>query len=53
MTEERPTRLRSRVAVDGLDRTPHRAFLRGMGLDHLNKNENAINQLTDKGMAPI
>ena len=29
----RPNRkLRSRVTVDGLDRTPHRAFLRGMGL---------------------
>lgn len=25
--------LRSRVVVDGLDRTPHRAFMRGMGLD--------------------
>ena len=27
------TRRRSRVAVDGLDRTPHRTFLRAMGLD--------------------
>lgn len=26
-------RLRSRVTVDGLDRAPHRAFLRAMGLD--------------------
>jgi dihydroxy-acid dehydratase len=26
-------RLRSRIAVDGLDRTPHRTFLRAMGLD--------------------
>ena len=26
-------RLRSRVTVEGLDRTPHRAFLRAMGLD--------------------
>ncbi|HXP31164.1 MAG TPA: dihydroxy-acid dehydratase [Stellaceae bacterium] len=25
--------LRSRVTVEGLDRTPHRAFMRGMGLD--------------------
>ncbi|MEX2519732.1 MAG: dihydroxy-acid dehydratase [Paracoccaceae bacterium] len=25
--------LRSRIITDGLDRTPHRAFLRGMGLD--------------------
>ena len=26
-------RLRSRITIDGLDRTPHRAFMRGMGLD--------------------
>jgi dihydroxy-acid dehydratase len=26
-------RLRSRITVEGLDRTPHRAFLRAMGLD--------------------
>jgi dihydroxy-acid dehydratase len=26
-------RLRSRVTTDGLDRTPHRAFMRAMGLD--------------------
>jgi hypothetical protein len=26
--------------------------LRGMGLAHLSKNENAIRELTDKGMAP-
>ena len=35
MVEERPRpnrKLRSRVTVEGLDRTPHRAFLRGMGL---------------------
>jgi len=25
--------LRSRIAIDGLDRTPHRSFLRAMGLD--------------------
>ncbi|MDE2197967.1 MAG: dihydroxy-acid dehydratase [Rhodospirillales bacterium] len=30
MTET--TTLRSRITVDGLDRAPHRAFLRGMGL---------------------
>ena len=24
---------RSRIAIDGLDRTPHRAFLRATGLD--------------------
>jgi hypothetical protein len=26
--------------------------LRGMGLTHLSKNDNAIKELTDKGMAP-
>jgi dihydroxy-acid dehydratase len=26
-------RLRSRITTDGLDRAPHRAFMRGMGLD--------------------
>ena len=32
--EDKPgERRRSRVAVDGLDRTPHRTFLRAMGLD--------------------
>ena len=31
MTEER--RLRSRITTEGLDRTPHRAFMRAMGLD--------------------
>ena len=30
---EKSTPLRSRITVDGLTRTPHRAFLRGMGLD--------------------
>ena len=25
--------LRSRITTDGLDRTPHRAFMRAMGLD--------------------
>jgi dihydroxy-acid dehydratase len=29
---KRPPQLRSRITTDGLDRTPHRAFLRGMGL---------------------
>jgi dihydroxy-acid dehydratase len=27
------TRLRSHIASRGLDRTPHRAFMRAMGLD--------------------
>ena len=33
MPADDPPKLRSRVAIDGLDRAPHRAFLRGMGLD--------------------
>jgi dihydroxy-acid dehydratase len=28
-----PPRLRSRITTDGLDRAPHRAFMRAMGLD--------------------
>ena len=32
-TGKETTRLRSRITTDGLDRTPHRAFMRGMGLD--------------------
>ena len=31
-------------------KAPH--VLRGMGLAHLSKNETAIKELTDKGMAP-
>ena len=27
--------------------------LRGMGLSHLSKNKQALNELKDKGMAPI
>ncbi len=33
MSTPNDTRRRSRVAVDGLDRTPHRTFLRATGLD--------------------
>ena len=33
MSDEKKPSLHSRVTTDGLDRTPHRAFLRGMGLD--------------------
>ncbi|WP_118136333.1 dihydroxy-acid dehydratase [Oceanicella sp. SM1341] len=33
MTETKNAPLRSRITVEGLDRTPHRAFMRGMGLD--------------------
>ncbi len=33
MPPENGATLRSRITTDGLDRAPHRAFLRGMGLD--------------------
>ena len=33
MSVKKKPSLHSRVTTDGLDRTPHRAFLRGMGLD--------------------
>jgi dihydroxy-acid dehydratase len=33
MSDKKSRPLHSRVTTDGLDRTPHRAFLRGMGLD--------------------
>jgi dihydroxy-acid dehydratase len=33
VSSESARRLRSRVTVEGLDRTPHRAFYRAMGLD--------------------
>tara|TARA_B100000315_G_C14582923_1_gene591447 strand:+ start:198 stop:1931 length:1734 start_codon:yes stop_codon:yes gene_type:complete len=33
MSDGKKQSLHSRVTTDGLDRTPHRAFLRGMGLD--------------------
>ena len=33
MSDREKKPLHSRVTTDGLDRTPHRAFLRGMGLD--------------------
>jgi len=31
--DKKPGKLRSRITTDGLDRTPHRGFMRGMGLD--------------------
>ena len=33
MSDRTPAPRRSRVTVEGLDRTPHRTFLRAMGLD--------------------
>ena len=45
----------NRIEIVGYDniqftKAPH--VLRGMGLAHLSKNETAIKELTDKGMAP-
>ena len=42
--------LRSRITTDGIDRAPHRAFMRGMGLE-LSKHEGALAELRDKGLA--
>ena len=33
MNDKVRTRLRSRITTDGIDRAPHRVFMRGMGLD--------------------
>src|SRR5882724_709925 len=40
------------VGYDNIQFTKAPNVLRGMGLPHLSKNENAIKELTDKGMAP-
>ena len=40
------------VGYDNIQFTKAPNVLRGMGLAHLSKNENAIKELTDKGMAP-
>jgi lactoylglutathione lyase len=40
------------VGYDNIQFTKAANVLRGMGLTHLSKNENAIKQLTAKGMAP-
>jgi lactoylglutathione lyase len=40
------------VGYDNIQFTKAPNVLRGMGLAHLSKNENAIRELTDKGMAP-
>ena len=45
----------NRIEIIGYDsiqftKAPH--VLRGMGLEHLTKNEKAISELTEKGMAP-
>jgi catechol-2,3-dioxygenase len=40
------------VAYENIQFTKAPNVLRGMGLAHLSKNEKAIKELTDKGMAP-
>ena len=40
------------VAYDNIQFTKAPNVLRGMGLEHLSKNEQATKELTDKGMAP-
>lgn len=40
------------IGYDNIQFTKAANVLRGMGLAHLSKNENAINELKDKGMAP-
>lgn len=40
------------VGYDNIQFTKAPNVLRGMGLDHLTKNEKAIEELTGKGMAP-
>jgi lactoylglutathione lyase len=41
------------VGYDNIQFTKAANVLRGMGLTHLSKNENAIKELTAKGMAPL
>ena len=40
------------VGYDNIQFTKAANVLRGMGLEHLAKNSNAIKELTEKGMAP-
>lgn len=40
------------VGYDNIQFTKEPGVLRGMGLSHLSKNEEAIRELRDKGMAP-
>ena len=42
-------RLRSRVTTDGLDRAPHRAFMRAMGLDDADIAKPMIGVVSQKG----
>jgi catechol 2,3-dioxygenase-like lactoylglutathione lyase family enzyme len=40
------------VSYDNIQFTKAQHVLRGMGLSHLSKNKQALNELKDKGMAP-
>jgi lactoylglutathione lyase len=40
------------VEYDNIQFTKAPNVLRGMGLEHLSKNQNAIKELANKGMAP-
>jgi lactoylglutathione lyase len=40
------------VGYDNIQFTKAQHVMRGMGLSHLSKNEQALNELKDKGMAP-
>ena len=42
-------RLRSSITRDGIDRTPHRAFMRGMGLDDAAIHKPMIGVVSMKG----
>ncbi|MGJ4929354.1 dihydroxy-acid dehydratase [Bradyrhizobium sp. HKCCYLS2038] len=42
-------KLRSRVTVEGLDRAPHRAFMRAMGLDDADIDKPMIGVVSQKG----
>src|SRR5712671_3177934 len=44
-----PKTLRSRITTDGLDRTPHRAFMRAMGLDDAAIRKPMIGVVSQKG----
>src|SRR5256714_15693667 len=46
---EADMRLRSRITTDGLDRTPHRAFMRAMGLDDAAIAKPMIGVVSQKG----
>jgi hypothetical protein len=40
------------VGYDNIQFTKAQHVLHGMGLSHLSKNKQALNELKDKGMAP-